>query len=164
MIKNIRLNKKFKAFTILEVLVALVVSSIVFGIASLSYTILFSNFVRQADKDKQIETIQRVREYINYDVFHAGKVLSTTDGMHLEFNNGRKAVDYRFAPEFIIRETMQVNDTFKLMAFDRKQNFQQKAVVEPGALLDELLFTGDLFGEKIQFHFKKIYGADVMIE
>lgn len=100
--------KKYNAFTLSEMLIVLVVSSIVIGI---TFTVLnliqkqVSGIRNNFSNQQEVQTLERVlwQDFNTYDVYYS----LINDA--LEFTNNKETIIYRFNENYVLRQ----NDTIK---------------------------------------------------
>jgi len=120
--KKIFNPSKAKAFTLLEVIIALVLSFFILGILYLSYNMMRSQF--QNEYQKQLSKLVLLKSGLEVDFFYADTIIAE-DQQLLAFRDGKVSA-YQFQADAIIKIINQVSDTlFKgscTPEFEREEN------------------------------------------
>lgn len=109
---------KLKAFTLIETIVALAITSIVIGLASL----IFMNFAslqkkQNTDNDKYASLLQFINT-LNYDFETSSNVTGDETEIILEFDTIPYKTTYLFDENEIIRNVKNKSDTFNFITQD----------------------------------------------
>jgi len=155
--------KKLKAFTILELMVTMIISSLVIGIIYTSYDFIGKQFISYKVVNEEITEAMTSNSLINRDINDAGYIQKTTGGIHIIYKK-EKSLNYIFEVQYVIREINNVRDTFSIPIFNVEMRLLNEKQLQTGGLIDELLLTTQVTGETQQFRFKKQYAADVLME
>ncbi|MDR3678550.1 MAG: hypothetical protein P4L41_01210 [Flavipsychrobacter sp.] len=155
------MNKRVKAFTILEVTITMLVAALVMGITYSAYSIIIKSYGAFNKKNQDMAVVVRLDEWLKKDFFRADIVLKDTAGIAL--NSADRRIKYRFDPDFIVRIEIRA-DTFKVKTDSLVTSFEDLPVNEFGSTdeqnrLDDLYLVILFQGEKIPYHYHKLYSS-----
>jgi len=160
------MNKRVKAFTIMEISVVMLISAIVIGIAYTAFNIINQSYRSFQHKNEDVAVLIRLDELLRKDFLRANSISKTTNGIFVK--TGNDSVTYEFEPDFTVR-TSTIIDTFKLNVQDIFTNFEASPLTAINPVteqnrIDELDFS-ILFGnEKIPYYYHKQYSSTNLIE
>ena len=149
---------KIKAFSLLEVLVALTISTILFGLVGSAYFIILENYHKYKFTQEVSYDTYTLHRLLFMDMDKSNYVNAMGQG-HLMYINFKDTVSYEFQDELVIRKA-QMEDTF-FVKLD-EVNFSYKNTNVSLGVVDQLSFSCANAG-KSNFYFYKNYGADVLI-
>ena len=98
---------KIKAFTLLEIMIALVLSFFVVGILYLSYNMMGSQF--RNEYQKQLSNLVLLKSGLEMDFFYADTIIAE-DKQILVFRMGKES-SFRFNEDCILKEINLKSDT-----------------------------------------------------
>jgi hypothetical protein len=156
------MNKnKVRAFTIMEVTIAMLISAIVIGITYTIYTIVTKSYNSFNIKNENVAVVLRLDELLKKDFDHAEFILKTSNGISVQNPSGN--ITYQFDPDFVVRAGL-ITDTFKVKTDSLYTSFENNVIGETGTTdeqntLDELGFSLILQNEKITYYYHKIYSS-----
>ena len=156
-------KKKIKAFTILELVVTMLITSIIIGVVYTSYFILNKTYTTYQAKNEKIDSIVQLNNLLKSDFAGSAKVLKSPTGIICFLQN--KTVIYTITPDYIVRAS-SVSDTFKIASSNIATLFENKPVIttdNPQSYIDELDVTFKVLNEIIQYHYFKIYSSEELI-
>ena len=159
-------NQKVKAFTLMELTVAMLISALVIGITYTSYGIIVKYYSSFDNKDKEMAVLASLDHVLKRDFERAETVLKDTSGIVIKVDSD--VVKYEFAPDFIIRRTTRA-DTFKVTVQNLDMTFEQNPVNELQTeaeqnRVDELTFSLRYQNETIPYHYHKLYSSENLIQ
>ncbi|BAU54907.1 PulJ/GspJ family protein [Mucilaginibacter gotjawali] len=155
------MNKRVKAFTIMEVTITMLVAALVMGITYSAYSIIIKSYGAFNKKNQDMAVLVRLDEWLKKDFSRADIILKDTAGIAL--NSADRHIKYRFDPEFIVRTEIRA-DTFKVKTDSLVTAFEGLPVNEFGPTdeqtrLDDLDLVILFQGEKIPYHYHKQYSS-----
>ena len=153
--------RKIRAFTIIELVVVMILSSIIIGIIYSAYQIVNSQYGNYIKANKQITSEAVLTMLLNKD-FAAAHFIKKEGERIFFFDIENKVKSYHFGDDFIVRNSNAVVDTFFIRALNIETLFLNQSPHFYNGLIDELYFESATFGERI-FRFKKLYAADVLM-
>lgn len=143
-------TSKFKAFTLIETIVALAVASIVIGLASLIFLNFGSMKKKQNDEDEKYSELMQFMNVLNYDIETSSKVIGDETEIILEFDTIPFKTYYLFNENEIIRNVQTKSDTFNFNV----QDIELFRLNEEFELIT--VFTGNIFLDNSVFPFKVV--------
>ena len=152
---KLRVNHRAKAFTILELMVALVISSIVIGFTY--YALEFINLQSQR-KQKKVAALNDwflFKKAFDNDLLKADKVSDSAGLLLLAGNQWNGRILYETGQGPIKRITPLSVDSFAIVIKDRQ------FVYEPGAtgIITNIFIDADIAGESLRAVFTKEYSS-----
>jgi Tfp pilus assembly protein PilE len=155
------MNKRVKAFTILEVTITMLVAALVMGITYAAYSIIIKSYGAFNKKNQEMAVVVRLDEWLKKDFSRADLILKDTAGIAL--NSATRKIKYRFDPDFIIRTELR-SDTFKVKTDSLATSFEglpvnEYAPADEQNRLDDLDLVILFQGEKIPYHYHKQYSS-----
>jgi prepilin-type N-terminal cleavage/methylation domain-containing protein len=162
MISNARFGMKLRAFTLMELMVTMVVSSIVIGAIYSGFDIVRKQFSVYQDKNGKVAELLFFNSLINKDIINASSVMRTDIELIMINNNDRK-ITWVMDEQMIVRRDHLSEETFDLPVRNFECRLQSEEVTRENAYIDEILFDIYLKNDQQQFHFKKNYGTDFLL-
>ncbi len=156
---------KVKAFTIMELTIAMLISAIAIGISYSIFLIVSHSYQSYLTKSAQVATAQRLDAVLQRDFDRGLLVSKDTSGIKIQYPSGQ--VIYKFDTAFVVRKTA-TSDTFKVKTDSLRFSFEGKAFSEyqtpgPQNRIDQLDVTAFLEKQKITYHYHKIYSSANLI-
>jgi Tfp pilus assembly protein PilE len=154
-------NTKLKAFTILEMAIAMLISALLIGIIYTAYALISKSYLTFIRKNKDMEIAIQLDKLLKKDF---SKAVTISEDQHtILFKTDSSQLIYEFYPDFITR-TQGITDTFKLQTESMHTSFEDKPMAEVPPenrqnLLDDLELTILLQNEKIPYHYHKQYSS-----
>ncbi|HZX59365.1 MAG TPA: prepilin-type N-terminal cleavage/methylation domain-containing protein [Mucilaginibacter sp.] len=160
------MNKgRVKAFTIIELTVAMLISAIAIGITYTIFSIISRSYGSFNKKNEHMAEVSRLDELLRKDFERSELVLKDTSS--IAFQSLNKMVRYKFDTAYVVRIGL-ITDTFKVRTDTVNTLFENEIVNEPALLkeqnrLDQLDLSIALQNEKITYHYHKIYSSTNLI-
>lgn len=154
--------QKIRAFTLLELLIGMIISSIVIGFCYMSYSIIYKQYMSyKILKLEIVETIQ-FNSILNADFISAETILFDENILILNSTN-RSQLQYDFNDNNILRKDGEVTDTFKLFPTNILPQYLIESEQSISSIVNDFSFDSNVLGEPEHFHFTKNYSAETMI-
>jgi len=150
---------KIKAFTIIELVVTMVITSIVIGIAVALYLSLdfyFRDTISEYDKDNNILLTGSM---IKHDIINAKEIVRNNSGFTVIITKNKK-IRYDISDQHIIREINNLPDTILCSVNDLTIN----TLEDNTGLVNEIIINIGQGKNNIPLHFYKQYENDVLFE
>ena len=148
---------KLKAFSLLEIVISLFLSSIVISAVYSGYVFTHKQFFKFTDIKTEIRNYFELSEVLNREFYMAKKVLKKGE-RKIEIQMMDKTINYSFDNDFIVRSIEEQTDTF-LFKIDNVEinsfNLESKSFV------DYMVLTMD---RDKYLSLYKSYGAIVQLE
>ena len=157
---------RVKAFTILEVTIAMLLTGLAAGITYTVFSIVLKSYHNYGARNDRISAIITLDHVIKRDFELADTILNYDGGVLMR--SGQKNVKYVFSPDYILRETGRI-DTFRVrsedlvVSFDRMPLSRLQTDTEMNRL-DELRFVVLFEGDTIPCHYLKQYSSTNLIQ
>lgn len=157
---------KVKAYTILEVVIAMLVSVVVIFITYTAYSIVSRSYGNFRSKNEDMAILARLDQLLLRDFERAEVINGSGNQVSMTRDNGRM-VSYEFANGYVVR-TDQIVDTFKVSTEKYQTLFEGKPLGDGEELdvknkesdrLDELSFAVTYKNETIPYHYYKRYSS-----
>lgn len=157
------IRRKLKSFTIIEVIVTLILTVLVFSISFLAYRIIQSQLNRYADSsNQQMEYLSFIKA-INGDVTRSLYLVSTTDGF--ECWSQDQAIRYIIQDSLVIRENSHaLQDSFSFKQLQTQRFFEGAEILERGEPMDEVSISFLFEGLDYYVNASKDYDARTKME
>lgn len=161
------MNKhKVKAFTIMEITVAMLLAAIVIGITYTAYSIISQSYIAYHNKNEDMAGLVRLDELLKKDFSHADTISKVDNGILCKIDT--IGITYEFQPEYTVRHSTII-DTFKLKTADVNTLFENQPITEINNIpeqnrLDELDITVLFHNEKIPYYYHKQYSSASLAE
>ncbi len=117
------IKDRIKAYTIMELLVGMALSSIVISSAYYSYLTINKEFNRFRNAKTTILELSELNEQLDREFDFSEKIIFSNGLLTFNFVD-RKPINYEFVDTFIIREIDGIKDTFDLRFLDIKVEFE----------------------------------------
>jgi competence protein ComGF len=157
----INFMKKIKAFTVIELIIGLLISSIVISVSYYVYFLFFTQLIKQQNKNNVVNEFQLFKKVFNNDFKNALSVKDTLDKNMLLINFAKQEnIVYLFDQKDIIRSLNEKNDTFNFSG--RIDNIQLLDDTMP--LITQIQIETIIQKEKINSVFSKLYSAQQIMQ
>ena len=153
------MNKRVKAFTIMEITVAMLISALVIAITYTCYTIVYQSYTSYQSRQSKLAEINQFTQTLTRDLERSEIVLLRADTIIIK----NESITYQIRPEYTLR-TKGITDTFKVKTADLACFFEGRALnAESAGLADEISFTIIVGDAKIPYHYLKSYSSQNLI-
>lgn len=158
---------RLKAFTIMEMTIAMLISAIVIGITYTAYQIMSKSFITFNNKNTDMAVVIRIDELLKKDFAQASDI--TFAEKTLTFKDSAQLIKYQFDPNLIIRFS-SIADTFKVESSDPVITFEHQLLStdenynDKQPSLDELSFNVNLHQDTLNYHYFKKYSSQQLIK
>ena len=152
---------KLPAFTLIEVIVAMIIGSLVISFSYKGFSLMNENFTRYAELHRSIMDDYRLEALMEHD-FGGARLIETEDQGFLFTEVGVK-ITYRFLKTQVVRSQQPISDTFNVAARGIKTHTCSH---EGGSkrTIDELSFFALKEEDTLHFNFHKEYASDILIQ
>ncbi len=166
--------KKIPAFTLMEVTIAMLLTSLVIGITYTAYRLVSRSYVDYVHKQEIMATFLTADKLLKQDFSQARRIIRSgenvehsTDaddrgGLQIETDAG--IIRYVFTPGYLLRDQFALRvDTFKI-TIKAPVFFFENVPAENGTLIDQVHFETRLEGAPLTLNYKKTYSAQDLFE
>jgi len=136
------LNKRVKAFTLSEMLVVLVVSSIVIAITFMVLNLVqkqVSTIRTNFSKQQEIQTLERIlwQDFNSYNAYY-----NQVNDI-LEFTNNKEIITYNFNTDYILRNSDTIHTSIASKSLFLNGNLINNGYVDAITIITEKLYTSN---------------------
>lgn len=154
-------KNSIRAFTIMEMTVAMLISAIVIGITYAIYNIVVGSYTSFNNKNNKMAVVLRVDELLQKDISNADKIIKNQQGFLLARDSEK--IYYEIQPNFIVRIN-SVTDTFKIQTDSLKIRFETIPLVETNEdeeqnRIDDISFIVRYDDKFIPYNYHKYYSS-----
>lgn len=155
--------KTIKAFTLLEMMIALVLSSIVFSISFVCYSMILKQFLNYKHSSTLIQEAGQLQTTLQTDFFNS-QLIQYNDITATFIFFERPSVKYLFVKDFVLRESNNRTDTFHVLVGKPEVRYELNLLRE-NSLVNDLRLNLKVAEADEVFHFVKRYSSyDLMNE
>lgn len=153
--------RRIRSYTVIEMLVVMLISSLGIGIAYTCYTIFSHQYLAYKKGSDELADYILLDRLITTDISKCKRMNKTTEGIECVFSES--TVRYEFYEEYVLRRN-SATDTFYVQTMGsvigKRMNKEENI---PGTMLDALHFEAAYKKEKMMFLYQKNYGADILM-
>ena len=149
--------KKLKAFTMIELMVAMIVSSIVIGIALTIYMNLNQYYLDFKEKGKMDSELLMLVSTFRSDMDKSYEVHGDNSDLTLVFEAG-KTINYSFEGNCVIRTKSEVTDTF----YNKVQEIEVNYLDNENKYVNDILINIKQGEFVFPLHITKEYSRDLL--
>lgn len=157
------MKNKFKAFTIVELMVVLLLSAVIFSAVMLVIQILQQQrYIQEAQHDEVLK-VEQLSTLLKKDAYEA-KGMYRTD-QQLLFDYTTYAISYTFNAAAVYRTILTMNphsDTFKLPTVALETTWEGQAIIT--GKIDAAYWESRFFEQPYRFNLQKIYDHKTLLE
>lgn len=152
---------RIRSYTVIEMMVVMLISSLGIGIAYTCYTIFSNHYLSYKKHSDELAEYILMDKLITKDVSASSRVEKISEGIVCRYK--KKNVQYEFYQNYVLRRA-EIIDTFHIQSTGEPV-FKRLGKTEniPGALLEEISFDTKYKDERLYFYYKKQYGADLLM-
>ena len=153
--------KRLKAFTILEVMVTMVISTIVIGGGFSAYEMSVKQYKLYEHISSVMNQVSAFHSVFERDIADSKTILARDRA--IECIQKDKTVWYEFRGDYILRNLTSARDTFHVENDSLLLSFKNTEQSNVGGLVDRVKVRISLKGEKQSIIINKLYGADCIM-
>lgn len=146
---------KVKAFTLFELLIGMVISSIVIASSYFVYNLIYIKYLDYKEIRLNLVNFASFNAELEDNFYRSKSIKRNDKELSFEFDN--KTIYFEFLDSIIIRKESQVLDTFRISV----ENFE--FVENTEGLVSFVQFNSRLFDENCDLYFIKKYCAEELI-
>jgi prepilin-type N-terminal cleavage/methylation domain-containing protein len=122
------MNNKIKAFTLMEVTVAMLLSAICISICYSAYHLIESYYHSFNEQNAQNDNFLMLKQTLQHDFSKSRLCMKAEDGIALEMDS--TTIYYHFEPDFMTRKINEIHtDTFKLSITSPNYYFEHEPIL-----------------------------------
>jgi prepilin-type N-terminal cleavage/methylation domain-containing protein len=151
--------KKLRAFTLLELLIGMIISSIVIGFGYAAYSLIYKQYLVYKQVKEKIVEITQLDHVLSTDMRNA-EIISFNEHTLSLFGQNQHTLEYDFQDSLIVRKENELSDTFKIPAVNIQAGF-----LLPGntAFVKQFSFDAAALDEQERFRYTKNYCAETLM-
>jgi len=153
------LKTRIKAFTIIELLVTMLVSSIVVSAGIYVFSTFNKAMIISNSKNLMDTEILQFQQVLKKDFIDADEIYFQYESIIINYHNDEKNY-YDISDDYIVREAVNSIDTFNIQVYDSYINYTSKNT----KLVNELVLETELDKLDYPIHVYKKYPAEKLIE
>ncbi|OOQ58330.1 PulJ/GspJ family protein [Mucilaginibacter pedocola] len=156
------MNRKIKAFTIMEVTVSMLLAAIVVAVGFTAYDIMARSYAAYHKKHEGLSVLIQTDKLLQREF--AGAIAIRFDGTGLALQDTGRIIRYEFSPEGILRREANT-DTLKLQVSNVRYWFESQEITQPAELqlIDGLSFSALYEGKTFMYHYHKKYSSAELV-
>jgi prepilin-type N-terminal cleavage/methylation domain-containing protein len=151
--------KKLSAFTLMELLIGMIISSIVITFGYLAYQLITKQYLSYKTIKQVLVDASQFHTTFTNDLQNA-EIANASESKIFLFYKNTPALEYEFAEKYIIRKREDLTDTFKIVSTHIKQ---ECLFPEEKSFLQHFSFEVNLLNELEVFNFEKIYSSETLM-
>lgn len=157
-------HSKLRAFTMIELLVAMVISALVIGFCYLAYSMAQRNYTEFRSASGRINESAKLQNLLFFDVGNCERIMGADRELLFLFEKN-KSVTYLFQERSVVRIDGAARDTLSAEVKEIACRYTQKEMSgNERQIIDEISFILSLQGEEETFRYYKSYPADVLLQ
>lgn len=157
-----KIRRQLKAFTILELTVAMLIAALVTGTSYTAYTLVSRSYKNYDEKNKNLSELLLADKIMKRDFAAANRI--TADDRAISINKPHGLVKYEFNEDYLIRNQYQTRaDTFFISVSHLEISFENQAC-SSGQIADYLGFQTNVNGQIVNCGYSKQYSAAELME
>jgi hypothetical protein len=159
--KNKLPQHRLKSFTLLELLIGMLISSLVIGASIMAYQLVSSQFGNYRKVNTVIREAHQLHSLLQYDASRSERVQRESNELIFILAES-PAIRYSFHEKEVWRMDHHLTDTFHLAAVSLTSAFQEEEREQ--GLIDQFSFESSIFDETERFIIRKQYDAQKNME
>ena len=153
--------KKVKGFTLVELLVAMVIGSLLLGLGYGTMTLLRSQLEEYRSTTDKISDEIKFITLLEKEIYTADKLLKVSNNS-IQLTS-KEEIIYSWNNNAVVRTTALSSDTFYVAIDNTTFRFENSEVLTDATLIDELQLKCGVNGNKNEFIFSKQYSAHTFV-
>lgn len=156
--------RQLKSFTLIEMILALIISSLVIMSAYFSVLFIFKHYYLLKSYQSKNHSILDFRNAILTDFFYAEQIEVLQENLICSSKESSKKVEYKFSDNHVLRLFNSSTDTFKISILEKKLFYNDIPQNINNGIIDELILTIDQNGNRSEFFLEKKYAVKDYME
>ncbi|WP_285060247.1 PulJ/GspJ family protein [Pedobacter ginsengisoli] len=146
---------RIKAFTLIELVLAMMLAAIVMGMAYSAFTVFTRVYGRFHSKNLAHADVQLFRQVLQSDMEKAALIELREGQLNFKDPLSSEALSYSFGTDYLVRTHHSVADTFKMKRLILLSSFENSSVSE--GIADRLVFRFEHEGAPVTMTAAKVY-------
>ena len=155
------MNRRLKAYTLTEMIVVMLLTAVVIGMAYSVFQIISKSYTSFNRKNEKVNDAERLEHWLGRDLQRADACLNEKDGLKLLI--GLDTVGYTFKDSVVTRTSLRI-DSFRVYTANLTLTFGGQ-MLDPKTEqpVDQVSFELNLEKQRIPEVFYKLYSAEQLI-
>jgi prepilin-type N-terminal cleavage/methylation domain-containing protein len=153
------MKKKLPAFTLMELLIGMIISSIVISFGYGAYSLVYKQYLSYKKIKNEIVEVTQLNTILYTDLVKAELVSFNENELAIDRKNNSPLL-YDFNNSIVLRKDVGVIDTFKIEPAIITASF---VFADQKALVNAFSFEAKVWGETEHFVFEKKYSAETLM-
>lgn len=155
--------KKLKAFTLIELCVAIIISGIVTAAGFGTYAMFSKQFIEHRKINESVAEKLNAYTLLKKDIDKADRIQKKSDSEIL-LTSKTTEVDYSWNENYLLRKCVEQTDTFYISVKAAQLSFLSKEQNKDNGIVDEIHLS-TLYEKQVEdLYFRKQYSAAVLME
>jgi hypothetical protein len=152
---------RIKSYTVIEMLVVMLISALSIGITYTCYMIFSNHYTQYKKNSDELAEYILADRLLTKDIASSRYVRKTIDGIVCEYK--KEKIYYDFSENAVVRKSTII-DTFHIaMTGIPVCKYAGQEEHLPNALLEEVFIYSKHHDEPLEFYYRKLYGADLLM-
>ncbi|MFD0766148.1 type II secretion system protein J [Mucilaginibacter lutimaris] len=156
------MNKQLRSFTLVEMIVVMLLTAIVIGMAYEVFRIVSESYRSFAEKNEKVNDVERLEHWLGRDFLRSEAITAGAGELRMAISGD--TVIYRFSDSAVVRQGLKI-DSIPVQTSGMQTAF--RGIPSPAGAqwvpADELNFTIVLEKQQIPEYFYKLYSAEQLI-
>lgn len=148
------MNSKARAYTLLEVTVAMVIAAVCIGVVYSAYLVVTKSYMNFDERNRGLSELLLADKLLKKDFLNARKINRIEDGIKVELDS--VTINYRFTEQILRNHNDRRIDTFNVDIKEIEYYFEGRTAE---SLVDELKLTVTPDGKVVSLIYEKLYCA-----
>lgn len=157
------MNNKLAAFTMIELIVVMVLSGIIFSMALLVLDIVGQQASHQEEQHQEVLKIEQLQLLLSKDAYASTAIWAEQEQVFFEYDG--YTIKYQFEEKMTCRSILQEpihTDTFWLPKLALAIQWQQQPITT--GRVDALTLESQFFGQAYTIYIQKHYASKTLLE
>ncbi len=161
--KSSLLHKQFRAFTILELLIGMILSGIVLTATFSAYRIITHQYKSYCDKSETVSEVSSFVSQLQFDFSSATTIIRVSEN-EIRLQSEKRTLEYSFSEKRILRNDLSKIDTFNISVSEIKTFYKSEKTNSENQEFDELHVLMNFEGKKEEKIYLKLNNAKSEID
>jgi type II secretory pathway pseudopilin PulG len=153
-------KKKLASFTIIELVITMIITTIVISICYYTYLILDQQFTKYRKRSEAVNEYYLFSYALQRDAERSDGIKTTIDNSDILFSNDDTLIVYSFQSNFVTRDINGKQDTFKIKAIIDSLPMVSDSL----RLINSIFIQTEQGADHIHFFIKKYYSAQQLMK
>lgn len=156
-------HKRFRAFTLLELLIGMILSGIVLTATFSAYRIITRQYETYCGKSESVCDLSLFVSQLQSDFSNATSIIRISEN-EIQLHSEKRILDYRFSEKRVLRNDLSRIDTFNVCVTGIETFLESEKMNSENSEFDELHVMMDFEGKKQERIYQKSYDAKTLLD